>query len=78
MDSRRHPEVTHAWSTCLAGMILNVIQYLGGNTENQCVPPEVMGRLISWLVDIMIPKSPVLPPSELFHYPGMEHFNLLT
>lgn len=29
-----------------------------------------LGRLISWLREVSIPRDPILPPSQLYPYPG--------
>ena len=39
------------------------------------IPPEVIGCVISILQDKLYPKDPILPPAELFPYPGMNDFN---
>lgn len=48
------------WATLLLGIILYCYVY---------------GRLVAWLVEVLAPRDPVLPPSELFAHSGMEDFN---
>lgn len=39
------------------------------------IPPEVIGGVIQYLRDFMVPKDIVLPPNEVFPYEGMRDFN---
>lgn len=41
----------------------------------KAIPFEVLGMVVALAVDRMKPLDPILPPSELFPYPGMNDFN---
>ena len=41
----------------------------------RALPPAVIGRLIAHVVEELLPRDPILPPDELFPYPGMRDFN---
>lgn len=47
------------WYVSLSGVVL---------------PNEVLGEVCGWLLEVVKPRDPKLPPSELYAYPAMEHF----
>ncbi|KAI5638706.1 hypothetical protein M9H77_00437 [Catharanthus roseus] len=47
----------------------------GRRALRKWIPPEVIGGVIQYLRDFMVPKDIVLPPNEVFPYEGMRDFN---
>lgn len=40
------------------------------------ISPYVVGRVVGVLLDHYVPKDPILPPAEVFAYPGMNDFKI--